>query len=140
MPRRILSALGGLCALTGSCAAPIVPAGNQFDGTYQGDSRLIRGFGYVCAVPAPFTSITVRDGRFDYIYDNYDLARPAPIPVQIAADGTFSGQIQYLVPSWNRWGTTPTAWAMLRGRVAGKALNATLTDYYCTRQMDLQTR
>ena len=80
MPRRILSALGCICALTGGCVAPIVPAGNQFDGTYQGDSRLIRGFGYMCAVPAPSTSITIRDGRFDYIYDNYDLARPAPIP------------------------------------------------------------
>ena len=42
--------------------------------------------------------------------------------------------------SWNQWGTTPTAWAMLRGRVAGKALDATLTDYYCTHQMDLQIR
>jgi hypothetical protein len=57
--------------------------------------------------------------------------------VQIAADGTFSGQIQYLVPSWNRWGNTPAAWAMLRGHLAGKALDATLTDYYCTGQMDL---
>jgi hypothetical protein len=137
MSRHILAALGCLCALTGGCVAPIAPAGNQFDGTYQGDSRLIRGFGYVCALPAASTSVTVHGGRFDYIYDNYDLARPAPIPVQIAADGTFSGQIQYLVPSLNRWGTTPAAWAMLRGRVAGKALDATLTDYHCTRQMDL---
>ena len=48
---RIPSLLGCLCAIVGGCAAPIVPAGNQFDGTYQGDGRLTRGFGYVCAVP-----------------------------------------------------------------------------------------
>jgi len=136
---RIPSLLGCLCAIVGGCAAPIVPAGNQFDGTYQGDGRLTRGFGYVCAVPPPSTSITVRDGRFDYIYDNYDLAKPTPIPVQIAADGTFSGQIQYLVPSWNKWGSTPAAWAMLRGHVSGKVIDATLTDYYCARQLELQT-
>ena len=104
---RIPSLLGCLCAIVGGCAAPIVPAGNQFDGTYQGDGRLTRGFGYVCAVPPPSTSITVRDGRFDYIYDNYDLAKPTPIPVQIAADGTFSGQIQYLRPVMEQVGQHP---------------------------------
>jgi hypothetical protein len=139
MPIRILPALGCLCVITGGCAAPIVPAGSQFDGTYEGGSRLTRGFGYVCALPAATISVTVHDGRFDYIYDNYELAKPVPIPVQIAADGTFSGQIQYLVPSWNKWGSTPATWAMLRGRVAGKTLDATLTDYYCIRQFNLQT-
>src|SRR5690242_5991368 len=94
---RVLPALFGLCTFAGGCAGPPVPvAGNQFDGTYQGESHVVRGDGgFVCAPHDALASVTVRNGRFDYVYRNYELAAPAPIPVQIAADGSFSGKIQY---------------------------------------------
>jgi len=142
MLRPTLSAIGCLCLIAGGCAGPPVPvAGTQYDGAYQGESRVVRGDGgYVCAPRSAPASLVVKNGRFDYIYNNYELAAPAPILVQVAADGTFSGQIQYTAESYMRWGGgIVTAWAMVRGRIAGKALDATVTDYRCARQLALQT-
>jgi hypothetical protein len=68
------------------------------------------------------------------------LARPAPIPVRIAADGTFSGQIQYGTDSTSRWAQMIVVWAMVRGRINGTALEATVTDHRCTRDLTLQQR
>src|SRR5260370_26753861 len=86
-------ALAGGCAVPGG--GPAIPAaGNQFDGTYQGDSRLVRGFGFLCGEPSYPEAITIRDGRFDYSFSD-SPATPAPVPVRIAADGSFRGQIQY---------------------------------------------
>jgi hypothetical protein len=139
---RALPTLACLCSIASACAGPPVPAaGNQFDGTYQGESHVVRGDGgYICAPHDAPASVVVRNGRFDYIYNNYDLAAPAPIPVQVAADGTFSGQIQYAAETYMRWsgGGIVAAWAMVRGRIAGKALDATVSDYRCARQLQLQ--
>ena len=141
MYSRVLPALACL-SLAAGCAGPAIPvAGNQFDGTYEGESHIVRGDGgYVCSPQAAPVSLVVRNGRFAYIYKNYDMAAPAPIPVQVAADGTFSGQIQYVAETYSRWsGGIVTTWAMVRGRIAGKILDATVTDFRCARQLDLQT-
>jgi hypothetical protein len=63
-------------------------AGNQFDGTYQGDNRVVRGFGWWRDPPSYRHSVTVKAGRFNYTFVDR-LAQPALIPVRIAADGTF---------------------------------------------------
>jgi hypothetical protein len=137
---RLLVALGCAGALAAGCTAPGPgPAGTQFDGSYQGENRVVRGFGFVCEPPSYQDAVTVKDGRFDYAFVD-SLARPAPIPVRIAADGTFSGQIQYGTDSTSRWAQMIVVWAMVRGRINGTALQATVTDYRCTRDLTLQQR
>ena len=89
---RLFAALGCVGLLAVGCTGPGIPAAeNQFDGTYQGDNRAARGFGWVCAPPSYQDAVTVKDGRFNYTF--VDLVQPALIPAQIAADGTFRGQI-----------------------------------------------
>jgi hypothetical protein len=53
---------------------------------------VVIGFGWVCVPPSYQDAITVKAGRFNYTFVD-QLAQPAPIPVQIAADGSFRGQI-----------------------------------------------
>jgi hypothetical protein len=138
-PAGFVAALCCVGGLAGGCTGPSVPAaGNQFDGTYQGENRLVRGSGWVCAPPSYQDTVAVRGGRFDYTFTTYDLAKPAPIPVQVAADGTFKGQIQYGTEAWNWRGEMLVAWAIVRGRINGKALEGTVADQNCTRQLMLQ--
>jgi hypothetical protein len=117
VPALLLAALGCIGLLEASCTGPPGPvAGNQFDGTYQGDNRVIRGFGWVCAPRSYQDEVTVKDGRFDYTFID-QLAQPAPIPVQIAADGTFRGQIQYWTDSYDlNLSEGLTVWAIVTGR------------------------
>jgi len=84
---RALPALCCLWAFAGGCAGPPAPAaGDQFDGTYRGESHVVRGDGgFVCAPRDALASVTIRNGRFDYVYTNYELAAPAPIPVSAPA-------------------------------------------------------
>ena len=141
VPALLLAALGCVGLLAVGCAGPPAPAaGDQFDGTYQGDNRVVRGFGWVCAPPSYQDAVTVNAGRFNYTFvDN--LAQPAPIPVQITADGTFRGQIQYSTDSANQsWLGVLTVWATVTGRINGTALEATVADFRCTRQLMLQRR
>jgi hypothetical protein len=141
VPALLLAALGCVGLLAVGCAGPPAPAaGDQFDGTYQGDNRVVRGFGWVCAPPSYQDAVTVNAGRFNYTFvDN--LAQPAPIPVQITADGTFRGQIQYSTDSPNQnWVGGITVWATVTGRINGTALEATVADFRCTRQLMLQRR
>jgi hypothetical protein len=60
--------------------------------------------------------------------------------VQIAADGTFSGQIQYATDSPNRWTGLIIVWAMVTGRINGTVLEATVADYRCIQHLMLQGR
>ena len=137
---RLLAALGCVGALAVGCTGPALPAaGNQFDGTYQGDNRVVRGFGWVCAPPSYPDAVTVTAGRFNYTFVD-QLAQPALIPVQIAADGTFRGQIQYGTESANPWAGFRVDWATVTGRISGPALEATAADFRCTRQLMLQRR
>jgi hypothetical protein len=134
---RPLAALGCAGALAAGCTPGPGPAGTQFDGSYQGENRVVRGFGFVCDPPGYQDAVTVRDGRFNYTFVD-SLARPTPIPVRIAADGTFSGQIQYGTDSTNRWGQMIVVWATVRGRINGTMLEATAADFRCTRDLTLQ--
>ena len=137
---RLLAALGCVGALAVGCSPAIPAAGNQFDGTYQGDNRVVRGFGWVCAPPSYPDAVTVTAGRFNYTFVD-QLAQPALIPVQISVDGTFSGRIQYLTDSGNQSQSQGlTVWAIVTGRISGAALEATAADFRCTRQLMLQRR
>jgi hypothetical protein len=133
---RLLAAVGCVGSLAVGCTPAIPVAGNQFDGTYQGDNQVVRGFGWVCAPPSYQDAVTVRGGRFNYTFVD-QLAQPALIPVQIAADGTFRGQFQYGTESTSRWVGFIVVWATVTGRINGAALEATAGDFRCTRQLML---
>jgi hypothetical protein len=137
--RLLATVLGCIGLLAVGCTGPPVPAaGDQFDGTYQGDNRVVRGFGWVCAPPSYEDGVTVTAGRFNYTFVD-QLAQPALIAVQIAADGTLRGRIQYLTDSGNQSQSQGlTVWAIVTGRISGAALEATVTDFRCTRQLILQ--
>ena len=98
---------------------------------------MISGFGWVCAPPSNQDAVTVKDGRFNYTFVD-QLAQPAPIAVQIAADGTLRGQTQYGTESAMRFSGFIVVWATVTGRINGTALEATVADYRCTRQLMLQ--
>jgi hypothetical protein len=150
VPRRLpgtalalrVTVLGCVGALASGCAAPgadLPAAGNQFDGTYQGTNSVVRGGGFVCDPVSYPDSITVSGGHFDYRFID-SLAKPAPVPVRIAADGTFSGQLQYGAEDLTPRGRFLTVWVTVTGRIDGTALEATAADYRCTRQLLLQKR
>jgi hypothetical protein len=100
---------------------------------------VVRGFGWRCDPPSYQDAVTVTAGRFNYTFVA-ELARPALIPVRIAADGTFRGQIQYGTDAIDRWGHTIIVLATVTGRIDGTALEATVVDFRCTRQLMLQRR
>ena len=64
--------------------------------------------------------------------------RTAPIPVQIAADGTFAAQMQYGTEEYGPRSRLRTAWVTVTGRVDGGTLAATIDDYRCTRRLTAQ--
>ncbi len=140
--RLFLPLAGALAALAAGCAAlpgGMQAAGNRFDGVYAGDNRLVRGFGFFCDPPDDSLSVTVRDGRFDYPF-TYAPFRTAPVPVQIAADGSFSGKMQYVtVGTWPR-SEDQTDWLTVNGRIVGPSLDATVMNMRCTRHLTLQKR
>jgi hypothetical protein len=124
-----------VCGVLGGCVAPAgPPAGTQFDGSYAGESTLTRGGGFMCGARSSAERLTVRGGRFDYPF-----AVNAPRTVQIAADGTFSAQMQYGTEDYWPLSRLRTAWVTVTGRVDGRTLAATIDDYRCTRQLTVQT-
>ena len=128
-----------LSSLLGGCAAVagVPAAGTAFDGSYSGQNILIRGSGYPCGAPAYPITLTVGGGRFDYPFP-VNLQRTAPIAVQIAADGTFVGQMQYGVQDYIMISLYQTAWVYVRGHIAGATLDATITDDRCTHRIMAQ--
>jgi hypothetical protein len=135
--------LACLLLLIAGCASPAgvpaVPAGSRFDGVYQGHTALVRGGGFLCGRPDLPDSITVTDGRFEFPFQ-VDPPRVTPIPVQIAADGSFEGSIQYGTVDYSRFSNYRNAWATVTGRIAGNVLDATEDDYRCARRSVLQRR
>jgi hypothetical protein len=129
-----------ICGVLVGCAATAgPPAGIQFDGRYAGQSTLSRGGGYLCgAVTSPET-LTVDNGRFDYPFA-VNPPRTVPIPVQIAADGTFSAQMQYGTEEYGPRSWLRTAWVTVIGRIDRGLLAATIDDYRCTRRLTAQIR
>jgi hypothetical protein len=139
-----LSVLAGSAfVLAGGCATlpgvpPAVPAvaaaGSQFDGIYAGQNDAVSGWGFLCGAPAYPETIVVSDGRFDYPFP-VNPPRIAPVPVQIAADGTFAAQMQYGTEEPGPRSRYITAWVTVSGRIAAGELDATVTDLRCVRRV-----
>jgi hypothetical protein len=126
-------------AVLGACAPPTAPpAGTAFDGTYAGQATLVSGGpGFICGELAQPLTIVVRSGRFDYPFE-FDPPRTTPLPVQIAADGTLNGQMQYGTVDYTPRRDYLTAWATVAGRVSGTTLEATVAGLRCVRRMVVQ--
>lgn len=113
------------------------PAGPQFDTVYSGSVRVIRGGGFVCGYNPETLVLTVRDGQFDYPFP-VNGPRTAPLHVQVFADGRFRGDMQFgLVDPLTRSGYR-MEWATVSGQINGPAMEGTIDNTECTRQMSLQ--
>lgn len=122
------------------CAVPVAgppPAGTAYDGHYVGQASLIGGDtradinAFPCGPPGYAATVTVRDGWFDYPYA-VDPLPPGPIPVQIAADGSFGVVDYFPVPS------NDPAWVTVRGSVSNGVLDATISNYRCSQHLTAQ--
>jgi hypothetical protein len=117
-------------ALAG-CTPPPPPVGDaQYDGEYVGQAILVMGGGYLCEPANAPLALAVRGGRFDYPF-LVNVGRTAPVPVQVAADGSFAGQMQYGTEDYWIRSHYKNAWVTVRGRIADGALDATITDDRC---------
>ena len=133
-----------LALLLTGCAAPVLgpPAGPEFDGVYQGASRLVGGGGPLCGTPDEQLSLTVRDGQFDYPF-LVNAPRTAPLHVQIATDGSFRGEMQFGVAELRGREAASgyrTEWATVTGHIGGSTMEGTIKNLECTRQMSMQRR
>ena len=117
------------------CTAPPVPsAGTQFDGEFAGQNTLTVGGGFICGPASYPLAVTVRDGRFDYPFP-VNIGRTAPVPVLVAADGSFQGQLLYGTEDYMPISKYKNAWVYVRGRIAGGVLEATISDDRCVHQL-----
>jgi hypothetical protein len=130
-----------LCAfLLGGCVIPppLPPAGVQYDGVYIGQDTLISGVAFQCGLSTPVERVEVRDGRFDYPFQ-VSPPRIAPLHVQIAADGTMAGQMQYGTgEEISEFSRDRVDWVYLRGAITGSTMEATITNLRCVRQLVAQ--
>jgi hypothetical protein len=130
-----------LCALVlGSCAIPppLPPAGVQYDGVYIGQDILVSGAGFQCGLSNPIEQVEVRNGRLDYPFQ-VSPPRIAPLPVQVAADGTMAGQMQYGTgEEISAFSRDRVDWVYLRGAITGSTMEATITDLRCVRRLVAQ--
>lgn len=133
------SMLAALTLAGCGAASGAPPAGPQFDGSYTGESMLSRGFGgYVCGKPDQPQQIRIDDGRFEYPFQ-YQPSIVFKVPVQVAADGTFSGQLKYFSDySYSKWAEGRYEWVFVSGHIAGPTLDATMTSPRCTEQIVAQ--
>ena len=124
-----------IAAAIGGCAPHTAPpAGTAYDGSYIGLNRLIRGAGFQCGAPSYAEQVTVTGGRFDYPFA-VSPPRNVPVPVPIAVDGTFAGRLQYGTEDYTPLPRYRTAWVIVTGRIADGTLEASITDYRCTRRL-----
>jgi hypothetical protein len=131
-----LGSAGG-CTTAPGAVPPL--ATTQFDGDYAGDNTLTRGSGYPCGAPAYPQAMAVSAGRFSYPFV-INAPVTAMVPVQLAADGTFNAQLQYGAPDFTPRGLMRIELLTITGQITGTALHATVTDYRCTRQLELARR
>jgi hypothetical protein len=126
----------GCAALPGGPPrAPALPAASsQFDGIYAGQNDAVSGWGFWCGAPAYPETIAVSGGRFDYPFP-VNPPRTTPVPVQIAADGTFAAQMQYGTEDPGPRGRYIYAWVTVTGRISATELDATVTDLRCVRRV-----
>jgi hypothetical protein len=116
-------------------AAPAVAAGTyRFDGAYAGYSTITRGFGTPCTNPNLSPGLIVSEGRFSYPFWTAE-GQELHIPVQIRADGSFSGSLEYQTDSFD---VARAVRAGIRGRILGQTLQGLETDLRCSHQFVLQ--
>src|SRR4249919_564783 len=123
-------------ALAG-CAPAVPAAGPEFDGAYRGQNTLIAGGGYLCGDLSHPEAFAVSGGRFAYSYA-VNPPRTVPIPVQIGADGSIRGQLQYGTDDYLPRSIYRNVWVFVSGGIADGTLRATITDNRCTRQLTAQ--
>jgi len=123
-----------LAVVLAGCAAPLPPAGPQYDGNYAGEDTVVSGWGYVCGAPTETLTIAVRNGQFDYPY-HLSLSRIAPVPVRVAADGSFAGQMQYGTSDFTPLYQYKNAWVIVRGQIVDGTLDGVITDDRCVYRM-----
>jgi hypothetical protein len=128
--------LGGCAPIT---APPTAPAARtQFDGAYVGQDTLLNGVAFQCGDSVLPLRVEVRGGQFAYPFQ-VSPPRVAPLPVQVAADGTLGGQMQYGTGDDRpRLSSFVTDWATLQGRVVGPTLDATINTQRCARRLTAQ--
>jgi len=134
-------ALTGCVGFVGTTPS-VPPAGSQFDGSYVGQDTLLSGVAFLCGAANLPESIEVKNGQFAYPFQ-VNPPRVAPLPVQVFADGTLAGQMQYgtLLEEDSPWfGFPRTDWVTLRGRITGAALDATITNIRCVRRLMAQRK
>jgi hypothetical protein len=134
-----LAPLAGCAALPGgTAAAPAIPAaGTQFDGVYAGRNDAVSGRGFLCGPSTYPQAITVSGGRFDYPFP-VSAPRTTPVPVQVAANGTFTASIQYGTEDFGPRSRYINAWVTVTGRITGSELDATVSDLRCVRRLTAQ--
>lgn len=136
-PHRVLlgSVFALAFALTCGTASAGIAAVHQFDGTYRGNSSLVRGWGYVCGTSDLSRSLVVVNGAFDFPFqsDRLEIRR---VPVKISADGSFTARLQYGT------GGESSAYisriVTIRGYISGETLQATVSDLDCSRNIVLR--
>lgn len=135
--RRWALLLGSGLALAACTASAGPPAGSQFDGTYAGQDTLVIGVAFQCGLATLPETIVVRGGEFDYPFQ-VNPPRTAPLPVQVFADGTVHGQMQYGTEEPGPRTRYILDWVRLNGRISGTTLDATITNLRCTRHLTAQ--
>ena len=136
--RRLLS---GCAVVLAGCVGPgLPPAGPRYDGVYVSQDRLVSGVAFQCGAPDLPERIEVRNGRFAYPFQ-VSPPRIAPLPVEIAADGSMAGQMQYgMGEELFGFSRDLTDWVFLRGRISGTTMDATITTTRCARRLAGQHR
>jgi hypothetical protein len=128
------SALPAGCAPLPGMAPAAPPAGTQFDGSYTGQDSLVSGVAFMCGPASQLATVEMRDGRFAYPFE-VNPPRTVPMTVQVAADGTLLGQMQYMTEEDSPWLRHHTAWVTVTGRIAGAVLDATIVSERCARRL-----
>jgi len=131
MDRWVVLFLVGAAA---GCAPAAPAAGPEFDGKYSGQNTLLAGGGYLCGDLSHPETVMVTGGRFAYSFA-VNPPRTVPIPVQIGADGSVHGQLQYGTDDYLPRSNYRNVWVIVAGSIADGSLRAMVTDNRCTRQL-----
>ena len=134
MIRTLVVLAGGTLA---ACAPRPPPVGPEFDGRYVGTDRLINGVAFQCGDVNLPEQIAVIGGRFAYPFQ-VNPPRTAPLPVQVAVDGSVFGQMQYGLTDDTGFlqSRQRIDWVTLTGRITGPTLEATISTLRCTRRLN----
>lgn len=128
-------------ATLAACAPQPPPAGTQFDGRYIGTDHLLNGVEFQCGAASLPVQIDVVGGRFAYPFQ-VNPPRTAPLPVQVAVDGSVFGQMQYGLTDDNGFLASRQRidWVTLSGRISSPTLEATITTLRCSRRLLVERR